>query len=83
MNIASFYMERKQYLENLKRKRDKDSSPLFKRTVDILTMETEDGLRRDIEDEFSVFQSKVEDDSSFQERLDRYLKTMEEEFDDK
>ena len=81
MNILSF-LERKQYLDNLKRKREKDSSLVFKRTIDILSMETEDGLRREIEDEFSNLHSKVEDDSTFKERFDKYLKTLEE-FDNK
>lgn len=80
MNMVSFYIERKQYLDNLKRKREKDSSQLFKRTVNILSMESEDGLRREIIDEFPNLQSKVEDDSTLQERFNKYLKTLEEEF---
>lgn len=78
IDLSHFYLDRKQYLNNLKRKRN--NSLLFDRTVNILIIGTEEGLKHESEDQFKRFNKKVlEDDKSFQKRFEKYIKKMEEE----
>lgn len=72
-DISSFYLERKQYLEKLKKGRD-DSSPLYKRTVNILISENEKGLIEEIRKPFSKINKTEIDQSITEERFKSWLK---------
>ena len=59
-DFVTFYLERKQELENCKRKRQ-NSSPLVKRTLEILIQGTEEGLKDNLELPFKKLNKEITD----------------------
>lgn len=70
---SSFYIERKNYLSNLKRNKE-NSSPIFNRAIDVLNSGAEEGLRYSIKEDFKCFDNNIlEDDSTLEERYIRFM----------
>lgn len=77
---TTFLLKKKQYLNELKKKAGDNSSPLFKRTVDILSFESEEALRESVKTP-NKFQEKILDDNStFEERFQEYIKEIDNEY---
>jgi hypothetical protein len=77
-DLTSFYLERKQYLTNLRKKKERDSSSIFSRTINILEKDSEKIVVDNIES-ISLYKSNINiDNSSFEEKLERFIKELEE-----
>lgn len=77
-DLAFYYISRKHKLNELKKR--ETSSLLYKKTIEILSIESEEFLEDSVEKPFRNINRKFIDNSSYEERLEKFYGNFEEKY---